>query len=145
MNGFDLEIESGEILMDGFYRSEVQGHIRYEEGRRTEEEFYLYYKFLPEGIWICRTTASPELAYNQYLRSLDMDQILIDPDHDEPMTENRELIYQCGRYEVGEGWVRLIWKNSLLEDGERRWKFYLMGPYRLETEFATFGLDYRAE
>jgi hypothetical protein len=81
----------------------------------------------------------------RFLRSIDMDRIMIEPEHDEPMTENKELEYQCGKYEKGPGFVRLTWKNSNIEDGERRWKFYLLGPGRLETEFATFGLDYRED
>ena len=142
MNSFELETNDNGIRLEGFYRSEVQGHIRFEEGERKEEEFYLYYKFFPEGIWICKTTGDLDFDFEDFFRIVDMDQIMYTPDHDEPMDENRELFYQCGKYVSGPGFVKLTWKNSHIEGKERAWKFYMQGPDRLETEFGTFGLDY---
>lgn len=140
-----MEQETLSIQFDGFYRSEVQSHVRFEDGRRKEEEYYLYYKFLPEGVWVCKTTGSSAFRMNAFLNSIDMDRVLVEPDHDEPLIEGNELFYQCGRFETGPGFVKLIWKNSMLDEKERSWKFYLIEPDWLETEFAAFGLEYRVD
>jgi hypothetical protein len=47
------------IRFDGHYRSATQKHIRFVEGERKEEEYYLYYVFFPDGVWICKTTHAP--------------------------------------------------------------------------------------
>jgi hypothetical protein len=124
-----------------FYRSNPQSHVRYLNGERKEESYYLYYTFRQDGIWLSKTTDDPYLALEDFLADLDLASILADPDHDEPLDRNQELVYQAGRYEVRSDTVFLTWMHSLLEEKKRVWYFRIHASGRLATDFEEIELD----
>ena len=124
------------LIHNAFYRSNEQFHVRFIGGERKEESYYLYYTFRSDGIWLCKTTDQPDLELEDFLGELDLAEVIFDPDHSEPMDENRELLYQSGYYEVRNETVYCTWKNRHLDEKEgREWYFRIRTPELLSTDF----------
>ena len=124
-----------ELRLNALFRSNEQFHVRFVNGERKEEGYYLYYMFHPKGIWISRTVDYPALDMEGFLADVDMVAIHADPDHDEPLLPNRELRYQSGTFKVDQGTVWLKWKHSQLEGEERQWYFRIREEDDLHTDF----------
>lgn len=124
------------ILHNVIYRSNEQVHVRFSGSERKEEPYFLYYTFREDGVWICKTTDSDRLELEDFMGGIDLAEIAFDPDHTEPMDEQQELLYQCGRYEIKENTVYCAWKNKHLEDKEgRKWYFRIRSEHLLSTDF----------
>lgn len=120
---------------DLFYRSNEQFHVRYKEnGERILEPYYLYYCFRPDGIWLCKTTDNPILKLEDFLASLNLNIVLANPDHDEPMDAKKELKYQSGFYELRNESVYLTWKHTQIKEESRNWYFRIRSADHLETD-----------
>ena len=132
------------IRFDGHYRSEAQKHIRFVEGERKEEEYYLYYTFFPDGAWICKTSPAPAYGMAQFLRSIDTPSILEDPDADEPMMSNRELLYQSGTWRREDDLLHIEWHNSNLEQSPMQWAFSIVDEEELCTLMGEYSLRFTA-
>lgn len=117
------------------YRSDQQFHVRYINGERKEEPYYLYYYFMEDGLWLSQTTDEAHLDIEDFLASIDMAVVREDPHHDEPLNENDELLYQAGDFELLEDAVYLNWKHSMLEEEKRRWYFRIKSESFLQTDF----------
>lgn len=124
-----------------FYRSDAQAHVRYVNGERKEEPYYLYYLFRPDGIWLCKTTEDPFLEIEDFLAQIDLAAIISDPHHDEPLDRRQELVYQSGTYIIRDETVFLTWKHNLLEEKERRWYFRILPSGILSTDFGEIELQ----
>lgn len=123
------------MIFFALYRSDQQFHVRYVNGERKEEPYYLYYYFREDGIWLSQTTDEPRLDVEDFLAEIDMAVVREDPHHDEPLNEKDELIYQAGDFELLEDAVYLNWKHSMLEEEKRRWYFRIRSESFLETDF----------
>ena len=124
------------ILYNTFYRSNEQSHVRFVEGERKIEPYFLYYLFREDGVWMCKTTSESHFELEDFLGSVDMAEITFDPDHSEPMDENRELKYQCGKYKIQNETVYCSWKNKHLDDEKgREWYFRIRSKEVLSTDF----------
>ena len=123
------------ILLHTIFRSNEQQHVRWVNAERKEEAYFLYYVFRKDGIWISKTSDNPRLSADEFYDDVDQAWITEDPDHDEPMNEDRELIYQSGTYEIRNETVFLTWKNSHLEEKKRTWYFRIRSEDHLETDF----------
>jgi hypothetical protein len=132
------------IRFDGHYRSDVQKHIRFEDGVRREEEFYLYYTFFPEGVWICKTTHVPNYRMDQFLRSINTPAICSDPDADEPLLPNKELLYQSGTWKAEDNLLHIEWHNSNLEQSPMEWSLVVVNSHLLQTISAEYNLKFQA-
>lgn len=128
-------IFAGMLIHNVIYRSNEQFHVRFIDGERKEEPYYLYYMFRSNGVWIAKTTDKKALDLDDFMEGIDLAEILHDPHHTEPMDENRELLYQCGTYELRDETAFLSWKNSHLEEKERGWYFRIRNPHTLSTDF----------
>ncbi|MEM7038427.1 MAG: hypothetical protein AAF570_15690 [Bacteroidota bacterium] len=117
------------------YRSNEQFHVRFINGERKEEPYYLYYMFRPDGVWLSKTTDYPALEAEDFMVDIDLAAVGADPDHDEPLDTNRELRYQCGTYECKNDTVYINWKHSQLEGEKRQWYFRIRESGLLETDF----------
>lgn len=124
------------LIHNAFYRSNEQFHVRFKEGERKEESYYLYYMFREDGIWLCKTTDQEDLTLTDFLGSIDLAEVVFDPDHSEPMDEKKELVYQSGKYEIRQETVYCNWKNKHLDDKEgRNWYFRIRSAELLSTDF----------
>ena len=128
------------ILQHTIFRSNEQFHVRWVNGERKEEPYFLYYVFRKDGIWISKTSDDARLSEDEFYDDIDQAWITEDPDHDEPMNEERELLYQSGTYQISNDTVFLTWKNSHLEEKKRTWYFRIREPEFLETDFEEVGL-----
>jgi hypothetical protein len=117
------------------YRSNQQFHVRFIDGERKEEPYYLYYYFLKDGTWLSQTTDDARLHEEDFMANIDMAVVREDPHHDEPLNENNELLYQAGDFELLEDAIFLNWKHSMLEEEKRRWYFRIRSESFLETDF----------
>jgi hypothetical protein len=126
---------SEEIVFYRVYRSNEQFHVRFVGGERKEEPYYLYYMFRPDGIWMSKTTDDARLDEEEFYDDIDVAWVTHDPDHDEPMTADQELLYQCGTFEIKNETVYLTWKNTHLEEKKRTWYFRIRNTEFLETDF----------
>lgn len=130
------------VLTNVFYRSNEQFHVRYlENGERKLEPYFLYYVFRDDGIWLSKTTDDPVLKLEEFLGSLNLNIVLSNPDHDEPLDGKKELRYQSGHYEIRNETVYLTWKHRLLEEEYRRWYFRIRSPEILETDLEEIRLE----
>jgi hypothetical protein len=50
---------SSPIHLHTIYRSNEQFHVRFVNGQRKEEPYYLYYLFRADGVWISKTEEDP--------------------------------------------------------------------------------------
>jgi hypothetical protein len=123
------------ILLHTVYRSNEQFHVRWVNGERKEEPYFLYYLFRQDGIWLSKTSDDPRMSEDEFYDSIDEAWVTEDPDHDEPMTESQELLYQAGTYEIRNETVYITWKNSNMEEKKRTWYFRIREPHLLETDF----------
>lgn len=136
---------SSQILLHTIYRSNEQFHVRWVNGERREESYFLYYLFKRDGTWICKTSDRPRLSEDEFFDDVDEAWVSEDPDHDEPMNAERELLYQCGTYEIRDDTIYISWKNTNLEEKKRVWYFRIPEPHRLETDFEEVVLLARPE
>ena len=128
-------MNNSEIKLHQIYRSNEQFHVRFVGDERKEEPYFLHYFFRPDGVWISKTADAPISNEDEFWDDIEQELISEDPDHDEPMTEDRELIYQCGRYTIADGTLHLKWTNSNLEEKKRAWHFRIRNTELLETDF----------
>lgn len=126
---------SSPIHLHTIYRSNEQFHVRFVNGERKEEPYYLYYLFRADGVWISKTEEDPRLSEDEFWDEIDEAWVTDDPDHDEPMTEDDELFYQVGTYEIKNETVYLTWRNTHLEEKKRTWYFRIRSADLLETDF----------
>ncbi|HHG84761.1 MAG TPA: hypothetical protein ENJ82_08420 [Bacteroidetes bacterium] len=133
------------IHFNALYRSDAQAHVRYIDGERKEEPYYLYYYFREDGIWLSKTTDAPWLDVEDFLAEIDLAVVNSDPHHDEPLTKSNELRYQCGDYELLEDAVFLNWRHSMLEEEKRRWYFRIRSPEFMQTDFGEYELRLQGE
>jgi hypothetical protein len=124
-----------QISLHTIYRSNEQFHVRFVNGERKEEAYFLYYLFRKDGIWLSKTCDDARLSSDEFFDDIDQAFVTEDPDHDEPMNEERELMYQSGTYEIKNDTVFLTWKNSHLEEKKRTWYFRIRSADQLETDF----------
>lgn len=124
-----------EIQYHTLYHSNEQFHVRWLNGERKEEPYFLHYLFRPDGIWVCKTTDRPRIDPEEFYDDIDGAQISHDPDHDEPMNAERDLLYQSGRFELKNGTIYIHWKNTNLEEKKRSWYFRIRHSGLLETDF----------
>lgn len=110
-----------DIRTDGYYRTGVREIVSYEGEERKAEEVYVYYLFLPNGIWVSKTVPAPNFDFKGFLESLGLDLEFLNPEDDEPLLSDGDLVYQCGWYEREGDGIRFRWQHSALEDGEHRW------------------------
>jgi hypothetical protein len=122
----------------------MQKHLRYEDGVRREEPYYLYYVFFPEGGWICKTIHSPAYGMAQFLKSVDLASIRSEPHLDEPMLDNNELFFQSGTWTQEENMILVEWRNTLAQEEPLFWKFRLRPDGELETEMGEYQLRFTA-
>lgn len=128
-------MQNSGIKVHSIYRSNEQFHVRYVGNERKEEPYFLFYYFRPDGIWISKTADSPFSSVEDFWDDIDQAYISEDPDHDEPMTADRDLVYQCGRYTIVDGTIYIDWRNTNLEEKKRRWHFRIRNEALLETDF----------
>ncbi len=128
------------ILLHTIYRSNEQFHVRFVNGERKEEPYFLFYLFRKDGIWISKTNDKAGLSEEDFFDDIDQASITEDPHHDEPMNEDRELMYQSGTYEIKNETVFLTWENSHLEEKKRTWYFRIRESDFLETDFEEVAL-----
>jgi hypothetical protein len=131
---------SSPILFHTVYRSNEQFHVRFLNGERKEEPYVLFYLFRPNGIWISKTSDHPHLSEEGFFDDVDEAWVMEDPDHDEPMNQIQELLYQSGMYEIRDETIYLTWRNSHLEEKKRVWHFRIRHPELLETDFEEVSL-----
>lgn len=131
---------AGPIYFHTIYRSNEQYHVRWINGERKEEPYFLYYLFRKDGVWLSRTSDDPRIGEDEFYDGIDEAWVTEDPDHDEPMDEQRELLYQCGTFEIRNETVFLTWKNSNLEEKKRTWYFRIRQEDYLETDFEEVSL-----
>ncbi len=132
------------LIYNALYRSNEQFHVRFDGGERKEESYYLYYMFREDGIWICKTTDQPDLSLDGFMGSVDLAEVIFDPDHSEPMDDKKELAYQSGKYEIRDQTVHFTWKNKYLEEKEgRSWHFRIRSAELLSTDFEEVQLRLR--
>jgi hypothetical protein len=130
-----------EILLHTIFRSNEQFHVRWVNGVRKEEPYFLYYLFRPNGVWISKTVDDPRLSEDEFWDHIDEAWVNEDPDHDEPMNEEQELLYQTGTYEIKNETVYITWRNTNLEEKKRTWYFRIRQPDLLETDFEEVSLQ----
>lgn len=123
------------ILLHTIFRSNEQFHVRWVNGERKEEPYFLYYLFRRDGIWLSKTSDDPRLSEEEFFDHIDEAWVTQDPHHDEPMTASRDLLYQAGTYEISNETVYLTWKNTHLEEKKRTWYFRIRHQDFLETDF----------
>lgn len=126
---------SNSLLLHTIYRSNEQFHVRFVNGERKEEPYFLYYLFRKDGVWMSKTSDDARLSQDEFFDDIDQAYVSEDPDHDEPMNADMELVYQSGTYEVKNDTVFLTWKNSHLEEKKRTWYFRIRSEEHLETDF----------
>jgi hypothetical protein len=80
------------------------------------------------------------LSEDEFWDEIDEAYVTDDPDHDEPMTEDDELFYQVGTYEIKNETVYLTWRNTHLEEKKRTWYFRIRSADMLETDFEEVSL-----
>ncbi|MEM0997646.1 MAG: hypothetical protein AAGN35_11220 [Bacteroidota bacterium] len=129
------------IRFSALYRSDQQFHVRYINGERKEEPYYLYYFFREDGIWLSQTIDAQHLEVEDFLAPIDLAVVISDPHHDEPLNDKKELQYQCGDFELLEDAIFLNWRHSMLEDEKRRWYFRIRSEHLLETDFGEVKLE----
>lgn len=134
-------MSSNALRLHALYRSNEQFHVRFINGERKEEPYFLYYIFRPDGIWLSKTTDDPILEAEDFLYSLDLAKVIAEPHHDEPLDARNELEYQCGTYDLRGDTVYLTWKHSLLEEKQRRWHFRIHDSGVLSTDFEEIILE----
>ena len=124
------------IQENTIYTSNEQEHIRYEGDIRKVETYFLHYLFRPEGVWLCKTSEFAVLDLDGFMEGIDLAEVLHDPDHTEPMDDNRELRYQSGKFRIQNETVYCKWQNKHLdEEAGREWYFRIRNADLLETDF----------
>ncbi len=130
------------LIYNVFYRSNEQFHIRFDGGERKEESYYLYYIFYEDGTWLCKTASQADLNLNDFLNSVDLSEVIRDPDHSEPMDNNQELLYQSGKYKIRGNTVHITWRNKHLEEeGSKSWHFRIQSAEIISTDFGEVQLQ----
>ena len=125
------------------YRSNEQFHVRFVQGERKEEPYFLYYMFRPDGVWISVTSEDPSLETEDIMAHVDLARIMSDPHHDEPLDAKQELKYQSGTFEIRNDTLFLTWKHNLLEEKQRQWYFRFRNSGELSTDFEEIILELR--
>ena len=132
-----------EIKYDGCYISEEQEDVRYHIDRRILEPYYLFYSFFPDGTWICKTADTKDFPFLPWLQALDVETIRRNPEKDEPMMPNKELLYQSGNWRMEDDTVHIEWKNSHVGNEPMYWFFRMKNEEELETRGGEFTLIFK--